>query len=350
MDAYYASIEQVDDPKLKGRPVAVGSGDERGVVAAASYEARKFGVKSAMSSALAKKKCKHIIFVKPRFTRYKEISIQIRNIFSQFTDLVEPISLDEAFLDVTENKFNIGLATNIARIIRKKIFNELKLTSSAGISINKFLAKVATEINKPNGQKTIHPKIVDQFINNLPIEKFYGIGKVTSQKMNKIGIYTGADLRKKDCNTLMNHFGKQGSNFYKIVRSIQNNPVNPNRVRKSIGAEKTFKQDIQSEDFILNKLSQIAEEIERRMMTKNDKGKTVTVKLKFNDFSQNTRSKTISNYINKKSELIPIIQELIFEKPICKPVRLLGISVSNLESVKSESLNDHKFQLKIKFK
>ena len=330
MDAFYASVEQMDNPEIKGKPVAVGGSRQRGVVAAASYEAREYGVRSAMPSILAKKKCKKIIFVKPRFKRYKEISSQIREIFFDYTDLVEPLSLDEAFLDVTENKKNIPLAANIASEIRTKIKNDIGLTASAGISINKFLAKVATEINKPDGQKTIHPSQVDEFIDALPIEKFFGVGKVTAKKMNELRIFNGADLKKFNQDNLKNHFGKSGEYFYKIVRSIHDNPVNPNRIRKSIGAERTFSHDIDSEGFMLDKLDRIADELERRMINSNNKGKTLTIKLKYSDFTQQTRSKTVDEYLQSKEEIFPIIEELLYQKEIGKSVRLLGISITNL--------------------
>ena len=330
MDAFYASVEQMDNPEIKGKPVAVGGSRQRGVVAAASYEAREYGVRSAMPSILAKKRCKNIIFVKPRFKRYKEISSQIREIFFVYTDLVEPLSLDEAFLDVTENKKNISLAANIAREIRTKIKDDIGLTASAGISINKFLAKVATEINKPDGQKTIHPSQVDEFIDALPIEKFFGVGKVTAKKMNELGIFNGSDLKKFNKDSLKNHFGKSGEHFYKIVRSIHDNPVNPNRIRKSIGAERTFSHDIDSEGFMLDKLDRIADELERRMINSNNKGKTLTIKLKYSDFTQQTRSKTVDEYLQSKEEIFPIIEELLYQKEIGKSVRLLGISITNL--------------------
>ena len=349
MDAFYASVEQLDNPDLKGRPVAVGSNNDRGVVAAASYEARKFGVNSAMPSVIAKKKCRNLIFVKPRFKRYKEISKQIRGIFFDYTDLVEPLSLDEAFLDVTNNKKNMTLATSIAKEIRQRITKETGLTASAGISINKFIAKVATEINKPNGQKTIHPYNVDAFIDSLTIYKFFGVGKVTAKKMNKLGIFTGADLKRFDREILKTHFGKSGEHFYKIVRSIQDNPVNPNRMRKSIGAEKTFSQDIKSESFILHNLSDIADELERRMIKSGNKGKSITIKLKFSDFTQQTRTKTINNYISKKEEFFPIIKELLYQKEITKSVRLLGISISNLYIDKLLSKKKYSVQLKFDF-
>ena len=347
MDAFYSSVEQMDNPNIKGKPVAVGGSKERGVVAAASYEARKYGVKSAMPSILAKKKCKNLIFVKPRFKRYKEISNQIRNIFFDYTDLIEPLSLDEAFLDVTENKKNISLAANIAREIRTRINNEIGLTASAGISINKFIAKVATNVNKPDGQKTIHPSQVDEFIDALPIHKFFGVGQVTAKRMNELGIFIGADLKKFDIDNLKNHFGKSGEHFYKIVRSIQDNPVNPNRIRKSVGAERTFSQDIDSEGFMLDKLDGIADELENRMIQSDNKGKTVTIKLKYSDFTQQTRSKTINDYLQTKEEIFPIIEELLYQKEIEKSVRLLGISITNL--YRDNLLPKENFSVQLKF-
>ena len=347
MDAFYSSVEQMDNPNIKGKPVAVGGSKERGVVAAASYEARKYGVKSAMPSILAKKKCKNLIFVKPRFKRYKEISNQIRNIFFDYTDLIEPLSLDEAFLDVTENKKNISLAANIAREIRTRIKIEIGLTASAGISINKFIAKVATEVNKPDGQKTIHPSQIDEFIDALPIHKFFGVGQVTAKRMNELGIFNGADLKKFDVDNLKNHFGKSGEHFYKIVRSIQDNPVNPNRIRKSVGAERTFSQDIDSEGFMLDKLDSIADELENRMIQSDNKGKTVTIKLKYSDFTQQTRSKTINDYLQTKEEIFPIIEELLYQKEIEKSVRLLGISITNL--YRDNLLPKENFSVQLKF-
>tara|TARA_B100001564_G_C20661765_1_gene681901 strand:- start:1851 stop:2939 length:1089 start_codon:yes stop_codon:yes gene_type:complete len=349
MDAFYASVEQMDDPTLKDKPVAVGGSKERGVVAAASYEARKFGVRSAMASVQAKKRCPGLIFVKPRFERYKEIAFQTRDIFLDYTDIIEPLSLDEAFLDVTKNKKGIEIASDIATEIRQRINSEIGLTASAGISINKFLSKVATEINKPNGQKTIHPSQVDKFIDNLPITKFFGVGKVTAKKMHGIGIHNGADLRKLDKLTLNNHFGKTGSHYYNIVRSIQSSKVDPNRIRKSIGAEQTFSQDIDTESFMLDKLAGIAIELERRMIKSANKGKTITIKIKYSDFSQQTRSKTIEHYVSSKEEFFPIIKELLFQKKIKKSVRLLGISITNLYKHSTLSKNHYSLQLKFDF-
>ncbi len=348
MDAFYASVEQLDNPELKGKPVAVGGDRERGVVAAASYEARKYGVRSAMASVLARKKCKDLIFVRPRSYRYKEVSKQIRKIFSDYTDLIEPLSLDEAFLDVTTNKKNIELAADIATEIRSRIKTETGLTASAGISINKFLAKVATEVNKPNGQKTIHPSKVDEFIDSLAIDRFFGVGKVTAKKMKDLGIYSGKDLRRFERDDLVRHFGKSGNHYYKIVRSIQDSPVNPSRVRKSVGAERTFSKDIDSESFMLDELDSIADELERRMLKSENKGRTVTVKLKYSDFTQQTRSKTIEDYTSTKEQFFPVIEELIYQKEIDKSVRLLGISISNLFR-EVEKPKEEEFSLQLKF-
>ncbi len=336
MDAFYASVEQLDDPKLRGKPVAVGGGGKRGVVAAASYEARKFGVKSAMSGILAEKKCPHLIFVRPRFERYKEISFKIREIFYDYTDLVEPLSLDEAYLDVTENKKGNPSASLIAQEIRDRIFNELELRASAGISINKFIAKVASDINKPNGQKTINPEEVIPFLETLSVNKFYGVGKVTAAKMHNLGIFTGLDLKNKTEEELTQLFGKSGSFYYNIVRGIHNSKVKPNRIRKSIAAERTFFDNISSEIFMLEKLNKIAEELERRMIKSETKGKTITLKIKYSDFTQQTRSKTIQEFIQKKDEFMPIVKELLYQEKLKESVRLLGISFGNLDTEKKE--------------
>jgi len=336
MDAFYASVEQLDDPKLRGKPVAVGGGGKRGVVAAASYEARKFGVKSAMSGILAEKKCPQLIFVRPRFERYKEISSKIREIFYDYTDLVEPLSLDEAYLDVTENKKGNPSASLIAQEIRDRIFNELELRASAGISINKFIAKVASDINKPNGQKTINPEEVIPFLETLSVNKFYGVGKVTAAKMHNLGIFTGLDLKNKTEEELTQLFGKSGSFYYNIVRGIHNSKVKPNRIRKSIAAERTFFDNISSEIFMLEKLNKIAEELERRMIKSETKGKTITLKIKYSDFTQQTRSKTIQEFIQKKEEFMPIVKVLLYQEKLKESVRLLGISFSNLDTEKKE--------------
>lgn len=336
MDAYYASVAQLDNPELRGKPIAVGGGGDRGVVSAASYEARKFGVKSAMSNVLAKQKCPHIIFVKSDFKRYKELTAQIREIFYDYTDLVEPLSLDEAYLDVTENKKGNPSANDIAREIRQRIFEETGLRASAGISTNKFLAKVASDINKPNGQKTVHPEEVIDFLEKLPVNKFYGVGKVTAAKMYNLGIFVGNDLKQKPLEELTTLFGKSGQHYYNIVRGIHNSPVKPNRIRKSVGAERTFRENISSEIFMLERLNDIADEIENRMIKSNAKGKTITLKFKYSDFTQQTRSKTVHHFIFKKKDFFPIVKELLYQEKIKNSVRLLGISFSNLNTTKKE--------------
>jgi len=346
MDAFYASVEQLDNKELVGKPVAVGGSSERGVVAAASYEARKFGVKSAMSGVLAKKKCPHLIFVKPRFSRYKEISVKIRQIFNDYTDLVEPLSLDEAYLDVTENKKGNPSASLIAQEIRDRIFNELNLRASAGISINKFIAKVASDINKPNGQKTINPEEVILFLEELSVNKFYGVGKVTAAKMNNLGIFKGLDLKNKSLEELTKLFGKSGNFYYNIVRGVHNSPVKPNRVRKSIAAERTFSKNISSEVFMLERLDKIAEELEKRMMKSETKGKTITLKIKYSDFTQQTRSKTVQSFLQTKYEIMPIVKELVYQEKFKNSVRLLGISFSNLDTEKKDPVW---VQLKLEF-
>jgi DNA polymerase-4 len=346
MDAFYASVEQLDNPNLRNKPLAVGGNEVRGVVSAASYEARKFGVKSAMSGALAKQKCPHLIFVPPRFQRYKEISSKIRAIFYDYTDLVEPLSLDEAYLDVTENKKSNLSASLIAQEIRQRIWDELKLRASAGISINKFIAKVASDINKPNGQKTVNPNEVIPFLEQLSVNKFYGVGKVTAAKMYNLGIFTGLDLKKKTLDELSLLFGKSGLHYYNIVRGIHNSKVKPNRLRKSIAAETTFNENLSSEIFMLERLDGIANELEQRMKKSNTKGKTITLKIKYSDFTQQTRSKTINHYIQEKKEFYPIIKDLLFQELLKNSVRLLGISFSNLDTEKKEPIW---VQLKFKF-
>ncbi len=332
MDAFYASVEQMDNPLLRGKPIAVGGGETRGVVAAASYEARKFGVRSAISGCLAKKNCPELIFVSPRFDRYKEISNKIRKIFYDYTDLVEPLSLDEAYLDVTQNKKGNPSATLIAEEIRKRIFDEVGLTASAGISINKFVAKIASDYNKPNGQKTVNPDEVLAFLEELPIRKFYGVGKVTTEKMYQLGIFTGLDLKSKSIEFLEKHFGKSGGFYYDVVRGIHNSEVKPERVAKSVAAEHTFDENLSSEIFMLVKLEKIAEELERRLKKHNIAGKTVTLKIKYSDFTLQTRSKTLPYFISDKTLLLEAAKELLFQERMKDSVRLLGISLNNLNT------------------
>jgi len=348
MDAFYASVEQLDNPELRDKPIAVGGSEERGVVAAASYEARKFGVRSAMSSIIAKRNCPDLIFVKPRFERYKEISNQIRAIFLEYTDLVEPLSLDEAYLDVTENKKGNPSATIIAREIREKIKIKTGLNASAGISSNKFVAKIASDVNKPNGQKTINPEEVEEFLEKLEIRKFYGVGKVTAEKMYRLGIFNGFDLKQKSKEFLTEHFGKSGSHYYNVVRGIHLSEVKPNRIRKSLGAERTFDENISSQIFMLERLENIAVEIERRLNKSKVAGKTVTLKIKYSDFTQHTRSKTVPYFISSKELILDISKELLFQEKMKESVRLLGISLSNLNTEKKEK-KEIAVQLKFEF-
>lgn len=338
MDAFYASVEQMDNPELRGRPIAVGGSENRGVVAAASYEARKFGVRSAISGVMAKKNCPELIFVSPRFDRYKEISSKIHKIFHEYTDLVEPLSLDEAYLDVTNNKKGIPSATLLAQEIRGRIFNEVGLTASAGISINKFVAKIASDYNKPNGQKTVNPDEVISFLEELPIRKFYGVGKVTTEKMYQLGIFTGLELKGKSLEFLEKHFGKSGSFYYNVVRGIHNSEVKSDRITKSVAAEHTFDSNLSSEIFMMEQLENIANALVRRLKKHNIAGKTVTLKIKYSDFTQQTRSKTLPYFISDKGLIIETVKELLYQERMKDSVRLLGISVSNLNTEEKKTV------------
>ncbi len=352
MDAFYASVEQLDNPDLRGKPIAVGGSSQRGVVSAASYEARKYGVRSAMSSVIAKRNCPELIFVKARFDRYKEISKAIRQIFYDYTDLVEPLSLDEAYLDVTVNKKGNPSATLIAQEIRARIFNELRLTASAGISINKFIAKVASDYNKPNGQKTVNPEEVIQFLEDLEIRKFYGVGKVTAEKMYKLGIFTGKDLKTKSLEFLDEKFGKSGSYYYHVVRGIHHSEVKPHRIPKSVGAERTFSENLSSEIFMLERLDHIAQELERRLKKSKIAGKTITLKIKFSDFTLQTRSKTLPYFIADKGLIFETAKNLLYQQNLENSVRLLGISLANLNTEQKKAEKEEKevlVQLKFDF-
>lgn len=354
MDAFYASVEQLDFPELRGKAIAVGGNEVRGVISAASYQARAFGVRSAMSGALAKRMCPELIFVPPRFDRYREISMKIRAIFLEYTDLVEPLSLDEAYLDVTENKKGNPSATLIASQIRERVFQQTGLRCSAGISINKFVAKIASDYNKPNGQKTVDPDQVIPFLEALDIRKFYGIGKVTAQKMYQLGIFTGLDLKKKPIEFLNKHFGKSGLMYYNVVRGIHNSPVKPDRVPKSVGAERTFSENISSEVFMLERLKHLSGELAQRLRKNKVAGKTLTLKIKYSDFSLQTRSKTLDFYISDKSLLLDVATQLLYQEKLHNSVRLLGISLANLNTETIEKSTETKrslsVQLKFKFK
>ncbi|MDW8851627.1 DNA polymerase IV [Flavobacterium sp. MMLR14_040] len=338
MDAFYASVEQMDNPALRGKAIAVGGSENRGVVAAASYEARKFGVRSAISGVLAKKYCPEIIFVRPRFDRYKEISGKIHKIFHEYTDLVEPLSLDEAYLDVTQNKKGNPSASLLAQEIRSRILSEVGLTASAGISVNKFVAKIASDINKPNGQKTVNPDEIIPFLEDLPIRKFYGVGKVTTEKMYQLGIFTGADLKTKSVEFLEKHFGKSGGFYYNVVRGIHNSEVKPSRITKSVAAEHTFDVNLSSEIFMLEQLERIATSLEKRLKRYNISGKTVTLKIKYSDFTQQTRSKTLPYFISDKSLILETVEELLYQERMKDSVRLLGISLSNLNTEEKKAV------------
>ncbi len=330
MDAFFASVEQLDYPELRGKPIAVGGTSDRGVVAAASYEARKYGVRSAMSSKVAKRKCPDLIFVKHSFERYKEISAQIRSIFLEYTDLVEPLSLDEAYLDVTYAKKGLPSATLIAKEVRQRIFEETGLTASAGVSYNKFLAKVASDVNKPNGMFVVTPDKAQDFIDQLEIRRFFGIGKVTAKKLNDIGVWYGRDLKMIDRLELTRMFGKAGNYYYDICRGIDNREVQPSRERKSVGAENTFLNDLFLENDLKKELLIIAEKVWERASRSDVKAKTVTLKFKYADFEQHTRGKTIEPYINTKERFITESLKLMkSEGGFSKGIRLLGLTLSN---------------------
>lgn len=333
MDAFFASVEQLDDPELRGKPVAVGGSGERSVVAAASYEARKFGVRSAMSSVIAKRLCPDLIFVKHNFKRYSEVSANVFEIFKEYTDIIEPLSIDEAFLDVTDDKKKIGSATVIAERIRSEIKSRTGLTASAGISVNKFLAKIASDINKPDGLFLIRPEDAEKFIEELQIEKFYGIGKVTAQKMHKLGIHKGSDLKNWDLVSLIRNFGKAGVFFHDIVRGIDERPVEPDQERKSVGTELTYDKDLTVRFEIIAELYQLEKELMERLEHSGTTGRTITLKVKFSDFRQITRSKTLQNYIRNfetlHKEVTEIRRSLKLEGT---RIRLLGLSISNLET------------------
>jgi DNA polymerase IV len=336
MDAFYASVEQRDNPDLRGKPVAVGGSRERGVVAAASYEARKFGVRSAMPSVTAKRQCPDLIFVKPRFEVYKDISRHIRTIFAEHTEIIEPLSLDEAYLDVTENIQGIASATEIATMIRAKILSETGLTASAGISYNKFLAKLASDYRKPNGQFVITPKMGPAFVQDLPVDKFPGIGPATSAKMNGLGIFTGMDMRNQTLEFMTANFGKAGTYYYWISRGIDERPVRANRIRKSIGAENTFSQDLADYEALAAELKPLIEKVWRHCQTMGARGRTATLKVKFSDFELITRSRSVA-VIDSADDLSSLALELLKQlMPPKKAIRLLGVSVSGFTDLEPE--------------
>ncbi len=333
MDAFYASVEQRDNPELRGKPVAVGGSAERGVVAAASYEARQFGVRSAMPSVTAKRQCPDLIFVRPRFEVYKAISRQIRDIFAEHTPIIEPLSLDEAYLDVTENLQGIPLARDIALKIRGRIKAETDLNASAGISYNKFLAKLASDHRKPNGQFVISPEMGPAFVETLPVGKFHGIGPATAAKMNALGLFTGLDIRSQTLAFMNAHFGKSGAYYYWISRGVDERPVRANRIRKSIGAETTFSTDLAEFDALTTELKPLVDKVWRHCDTTGHRGRTVTLKIKFADFEIITRSRSVPAAIARRDDLERLASGLLeVEMPLPKRVRLLGVSLSALQA------------------
>ncbi len=331
MDAFFASVEQRDDPALRGRPVAVGGSRERGVVAAASYEARVFGVRSAMPSVTARRKCPDLVFVKPRFEVYKAVSAQIRAIFAEHTPIIEPLSLDEAYLDVTENLQGIALATDIAKTIRARISEETSLTASAGVSYNKFLAKLASDQRKPDGLFVIPPHMGPVFVEGLPIGRFHGVGPATEAKMLRLGIANGAELRDKSLSFLQEHFGKAGAYYYGIARGIDRRPVRADRIRKSVGAENTFAEDLVDFEPMREALQTILDKVWRHCESTGVRGRTVTLKMKFSNFTSITRSKSAAAVIDGRDALEAISLALLrAEMPVRLSVRLLGVSLSSL--------------------
>jgi DNA polymerase IV len=333
MDAFYASVEQRDDPELRGKPVAVGGSRERGVVAAASYEARRFGVHSAMASVTAKRKCPELIFVKPRFDVYKEVSLEIRGIFAEYTGLVEPLSLDEAYLDVTDNLKGVPYARQIAQEIRARIRVETGLTASAGVSYNKFLAKLASDQRKPDGLFVITPEMGPSFVEALPVGKFHGVGPATAAKMNALGIHTGADLRAQPLSFLQERFGKAGAYYHSISRGIDNRPVRPDRVRKSVGAENTFERDLWTFEDMSAELVLMVGKVWRYCEQAEIRGRTVTLKVKFQDFEQITRSRSSASAVECRVSLEKAALDLLSALfPLRKGVRLLGVTLSGLDT------------------
>lgn len=348
MDAFYAAVEQRDFPQYKGKPLVVGgSPDGRGVVATASYEARAFGIHSAMSARKAIQLCPHALFVRPRFDAYKGVSVHIREIFSRYTDIIEPLSLDEAYLDVTSDKLNIGSALAIAQQIKDAIRNELNLTASAGVSNNKFVAKIASDMNKPDGLTFIGPSKIKAFMEKLPVEKFFGVGKVTADKMKKMGLHTGADLKQLSEQELIRKFGKTGKFYFNIVRGIDERPVQPHRETKSLGAEDTFSEDLVSYEEMCTELEIIAEKVAARLEKNNLKGKTVTLKIKFSDFRQITRNHSLPQPAGDYLSIINAAKNLLSKADLSdEKVRLLGISLSNFSHAASaKNLNPDQLEL-----
>lgn len=350
MDAFYASVEQRDNPALKGKPIAVGHSEARGVVSAASYEARKYGVRSAMPSLRAKKMCPELIFVPGRMGVYKEVSRQIHEIFHEYTDIIEPLSLDEAFLDVTANKLHIPLAVDVAKDIKQRIREELNLVASAGVSYNKFLAKIASDYRKPDGLCTIHPSQAMDFVARLPIESFWGVGPVTAKKMHALGIHTGKHLRECSMEMLIRHFGKAGGIYYDFSRGIDLRPVEAVRIRKSVGCETTLMKDITKTAAVIIELYHVATELVQRLQRADFKGNTLTLKIKFYDFNQITRSYTQADELTSLDRILPLAKRLLKEVDYSThPIRLIGLSVSNPREEREEEVVEREMWEQLSF-
>lgn len=341
MDAFFASVEQRDFPELRGKPVAVGGSSKRGVVAAASYEARQFGVRSAMPSVTAKRRCPDLIFVKHRFEVYREVSQQIRAIFRTHSDLVEPLSLDEAYIDVTEDKMGIGNATRIAEMIRAEIRKQTGLTASAGVSYNKFIAKIASDQNKPDGICVIKPHQGADFVAQLPVRRFFGVGPKTAERMAKLNIHTGADLRAQSQDFLKQHFGKSAGYLFRASRGVDHREVRANRIRKSVGGERTYGDDLVSDGDMHDAFEHIIDIVWNSIAKCEARGRTVTLKAKYADFRQVTRSKSTDHYIADKNEFAIIGRELLASiMPVENGVRLLGLTLSSLEGAEAAEQED----------
>jgi DNA polymerase-4 len=353
MDAFFASVEQRDNPDLRGKPVAVGGAGGRGVVAAASYEARRFGVRSAMPSVTAQRLCPDLIFVRPRFDAYKEASRQIRRVFEHYTPIIEPLSLDEAYLDVTEDRLGIGSATRIATLIRQEIRAKTGLTASAGVSYNKFLAKLASDQNKPDGMCVIRPGEGAQFVAGLPIRRFHGVGPKAEERMQRLGIATGADLAARDIAFLRQHFGSMADYLFRAARGIDLRPVAAHRVRKSIGGERTFSEDIGSGAALRATLDNIVDIVWERIEAagkdgRHAKGRTVTLKLKFTDFRIMTRAASLPHWVSGKAEFAASARALLeAELPLPGPIRLMGLTLSGLEGADAEKPARDEAQLRL---
>lgn len=350
MDAFFASVEQRDFPEYRGKPLVVGGSPEGrgGVVATASYEARKYGIRSAMPAKTAQRLCPDAIFVPPRFEAYRAASLHIRNIFRRYTDLIEPLSLDEAYLDVTQDKLGIGSAIEIAKRIKRAIKDEMQLTASAGVSVNKFVAKIASDINKPDGLTFIGPSKVEAFMEQLPVEKFFGVGKVTAAKMKSMGYHTGADLKKLSETEMTHHFGRPGKFYYQIVRGIDDRDVRTHREVKSMSVEDTYQEDLTAAGDILTELKALTTKLSSRLGASRLKGRTVTVKFKFHDFKLMTRSLSVSEPISDADDILEVARQILGKTDISgRRVRLLGIGVSNFRELKPETAVTGNTQLKL---